>query len=106
MAVTITRQNAQKEIEQETLPILLEVFAPWCGPCQQMGPIFEVIEKDYQGKLKCAKLNVDEERELSIDYEISSVPTFLFIKNNKVQERLVGGMSKERLKEAIDAFLK
>lgn len=101
MATTITRENIQKEISQEKLPIVLDVYAVWCGPCQQMVPIFESLEKEYKGSVKFAKLNVDEERELSIKYEVTSVPTFLLIKNNEVKDRVTGYLSRDRLVELI-----
>lgn len=106
MVIHITRENVQKEISQETLPIVIEVFAPWCGPCQQMAPIFESVAKEYEGKLKCAQLNVDEERDLSISYEVTSIPTFLFIKNNQVKDKMTGFMSRDRLIDAIEGFLR
>jgi thioredoxin 1 len=103
MAVAITQENFEKEITKSSKPIVLDVYASWCGPCQQMMPIVEELEKELGNKYKFAKLNVDEAREISIRYGVTSVPTFIFIKNNEVIGKETGYMSKDILREKIDA---
>jgi len=105
MAVTITNDNFKVEIEQEKKPIVLDVFASWCGPCQQMMPIFKELEKELGTTYKFAELNVDDARDISIKYGVTSVPTFIFIKNNEVKSKETGYMSKEDLKAKIEAYL-
>lgn len=105
MGVSITPENFEQEIEQSSLPVVLDVYASWCGPCQQMMPIVDELEKELGSKYKFAKLNVDEARELSIKYGVTSVPTFLFIKNNEVVGKETGYMSKETFKEKIISHL-
>ena len=105
MATDITQENSEQEIGQSSLPVILDVYATWCGPCQQMMPIVEELEKELGSKYKFAKLNVDEARDLSIKYGVSSVPTFVFIKNNEVVGKETGYMSKEVLQEKIEAAL-
>jgi len=105
MPVAITQDNFEKEIGQATLPVVLDVYATWCGPCQQMTPIFDELEQEIGTKYKFAKLNVDEARELSIQYGVTSVPTFIFIRDNKVKGKETGYMSKEDLLEKIDEYL-
>lgn len=105
MVINITKQNFKPEIEESKKPVVIEVFATWCGPCQHMMPIFEDLEKELGSKLTCAKLNVDENRDVAIQYGITSVPTFLFIKNNKIVSKEVGFMSKEDLKEKMESLL-
>ena len=105
MAVAIIQENFEKEITQSTMPIVLDVYATWCGPCQQMMPILEELEKELGSKYKFAKLNVDEAREVSIQYGVTSVPTFVFIKNGEVKGKETGYISKEVLKEKIEAAL-
>lgn len=102
MAVSITQQNFEQEITRSTLPVILDVYATWCGPCQQMTPIIEELEAELGAKYKFAKLNVDEAREISIKYGVTSVPTFIFIKNNEVKDKETGYMSKESLQEKIE----
>jgi len=105
MAVAITKENFEKEIAESPLPVVLDVYATWCGPCQQMTPILEELEKELGDKYKFAKLNVDEAREISIEYGVTSVPTFIFIKNNEVKGKETGYMSKATLKEKIEEAL-
>lgn len=103
MAVAITQENFDAEITNATMPIVLDVYASWCGPCQQMTPIVEELEKELGSKYKFVKLNVDEAREISIKYGVTSVPTFVFIKNGEVKGKETGFMSKEVLQEKIEA---
>ena len=105
MTMSITKDNIEKEVVQSELPIVLDVYAPWCGPCQQMLPIFEELSKEMEGKCRFVKLNVDEARDLSIQYGVTSVPTFIFIKGGEVKGRETGYKSKEDLKEIIDKFI-
>jgi len=104
MAISITPDNHEAEIKQSDKPVILDIYATWCGPCQQMTPILEELEKELSSKYKFAKLNVDEAREISIkDYGVTSVPTFVFIKNGTVKGKETGYMSKETLQEKIAA---
>jgi len=105
MAVMITSENVDQEINQSPHPVLLDVYATWCGPCQQMVPIFDELEKEFSAKCKFAKLNIDEARELSIQYGITSVPTFVFLKNGEIKHKETGYMSKEDLKAKIEDFI-
>lgn len=105
MALGITKENFEQEIGQETKPVVIDVFATWCGPCKQMTPIFDEISKELGDKYKFASLNVEESRDISIKYGVTSVPTFLFIKNNVVKGKVVGSMSKDDLKGKIKEFL-
>lgn len=106
MAISITPENFEQEIKNESKPIVLDVYASWCGPCQQMMPIVDELEKELGKSYKFAKLNVDEARDLSIKYGVISVPTFLFIKNGEVKGKETGYMSKAALEEKIKATFK
>jgi thioredoxin 1 len=105
MPITITKENVEQEIGSSSLPVVLDVYATWCGPCQQMTPIFDELEKEMGDKVKFAKLNVDEARELSIQYGVTSVPTFVFIKNNEIKHKETGYMNKDDLKVKIEEFI-
>jgi len=105
MAIAITKENLEKEVAESPLPVVLDIYATWCGPCQQMMPILEELEEELGDKYKFAKLNVDEAREISIEYGVTSVPTFVFIKNNEVKGKETGYMSKQTLKEKIEKIL-
>ncbi len=102
MAIPITKENFEEEIALSSLPVVLDVYATWCGPCQQMMPIVDELEKELADKYKFAKLNVDEAREISIEYGVTSVPTFIFIKDNEVKGKETGYMSKDTLREKIE----
>jgi thioredoxin 1 len=106
MAVSITPENHEKEIKQASKPIILDIYATWCGPCQQMNPIIEELEKEFGNTYKFAKLNVDEARDISIkEYGVTSVPTFVFIKDGVVKGKETGYMSKEAFQEKMIAAL-
>jgi thioredoxin 1 len=104
MAVSIVPENYEVEIKQSDKPIILDIYATWCGPCQQMNPTMDELEKEMGDTYKFAKLNVDEAREISIkEYGVTSVPTFVFIKDGVVKGKETGYMSKEVLHEKIVA---
>ncbi len=105
MPKTITKDNFEQEVQQSKLPVVVDVFAEWCGPCQQMTPIFEELEKEHGSSYKFVKLNVDESRELAVQFGVSSIPTFVFIKDGQVKGKETGYMSKEDLAGKIKAAL-
>lgn len=100
MAIVLTNENFKATI-QESKPVIVDVYAVWCGPCQQVAPIFHELEKELGDKYTFAKLNVDEARELSIQLGITSVPTFLFFKGGALVGRETGYMSKEDFADLI-----
>lgn len=105
MTINVTAKNFDKEVLQSKLPVIIDAYASWCGPCQQMMPIFEELAKELAGTYKFVKLNIDEARDLAVKYNVSSVPTFIFVKAGKVIGTETGYMSKNIIKEKIESLL-
>lgn len=105
MALLITSANFKTEVEESKIPVVIDVFATWCGPCKQMSPVVDALATELFGKIKIVKLNIDEERDLAIQYNISSIPTFVFIKNGQMIGKESGSMSKDVLKQKIESSL-
>jgi len=101
MIITITRENFESEILQATKPVVIDAFATWCGPCQYMKPLFEELSQELKDTFIFAELNVDEAREIAIKFGISSVPTFIFVKNGQLKGKETGSMSKDDLTAKI-----
>ena len=97
-----TDQNFDQEVLKSDKPVLVDFWAPWCGPCQAMGPIIEELANEYEGKVKVGKINVDENAQTAEKYEIMSIPSLKIFKGGQVIEELVGMQAKENLKSALD----
>ena len=103
--IHVTDAAFDKTIIQSTMPVIVDFWAPWCGPCKIVEPILVKLAKDYDGKLLIAKVNTDENQEWAGKFGIQGIPTMLFIANGKVLHRQVGAVPEGMLKEAIDQFL-
>lgn len=103
--VTVTDATFQQEVIQSPLPVLLDCWAPWCGPCKMITPILDELARTYQGRLKIAKLNVDENPSTAAAYGIQSIPTLLFVRNGAVVDTQVGVPSKNALVQRLNALL-
>jgi thioredoxin 1 len=95
--VHVTNENFEQEVLNSDLPVLVDFWAEWCGPCRMIGPVVEEIAKDLEGKLKVGKVNVDEAQELAGQYRIMSIPSLLLFKGGEVVTQVVGAMSKDQL---------
>ncbi|MDD2646501.1 MAG: thioredoxin [Patescibacteria group bacterium] len=99
-------KNFIQEVLKDKDLVLVDFFASWCGPCQALIPIIEELTKDYEGKVKIGKLNVEESLETAQNYDVMNLPTLIFFRDGKEIERVLGFHSKEELKAKIDNLLK
>jgi thioredoxin 1 len=102
--LTLTGSNFDAEVKKGV--VLVDFWAPWCGPCRMLGPVVEALSDEMKGQLKFGKVNVDEQPELSEKFEVASIPTILLLKDGKIIANRVGAANKEALKEWIGASLK
>ena len=103
--VPVSDKNFEAEVLKSDLPVLVDFWAEWCGPCRMISPIVEEIANDLKGKLKVAKINVDDSQELAAQFNIMSIPTLLIFKNGQSVEQMVGAMSKDNLLAKINPQL-
>ena len=105
MEYKFTTDNFEKEVLQSELPVLVDFYADWCGPCKMMAPIVEGLAQGYDGKVKVGKLNIDDEMEIAQQYRVMSIPTFILFKDGKAVETSVGAMSKYELESKLQKVL-
>ena len=103
--VVLNGSNFEKEVVDSNLPVLVDFWAIWCGPCKALAPIVAEIAKDYEGKIKVGKVNVDENNDLAAKYNIMSIPTLKFFKNGKIVQELVGAAPKDSIENLIKKIL-
>lgn len=104
--MTFTDDNFADEVMKSDIPVLVDFFAVWCGPCKMMAPVIEELANEYEGRVKIGKFDVDENPVVSERFGIQSIPTLLFIKNGTVMDKVMGVQSKDRLMDKLDALLK
>ncbi|MFA6551080.1 MAG: thioredoxin [Patescibacteria group bacterium] len=103
--IILNDQNFETEILQSKKPAIVDFWAPWCGPCQMMGPAVEELAKEMEGKAIVAKLNVDENQATAEKYNVMSIPTFIIFKGGQIVEEISGAQAKETLAEKLNALL-
>ena len=102
--IEVTNASFKQTIENHPL-VVVDCWAPWCGPCRMVAPVIEELARDYAGKILFAKLNVDENREVSTQYDIMSIPTLLVFKNGKLIDTIIGAMPRQTLEQKITRHL-
>ncbi|OWZ84537.1 thioredoxin [Natranaerobius trueperi] len=101
----LTDDNFKKEVIQSGGPVLVDFWAPWCGPCKMVAPVIEDVAEEMDGKVKVCKVNVDENTDTAGEYSVMSIPTILLIKDGEVQDQVVGYLPKEDLIKKIEENL-
>jgi len=101
--VNLTNDTFKTTIAGATTPVLVDFWAPWCGPCKAIAPILEELAEEFAGKLRIAKINIDDNAEIATEHGIRAIPTMLLFKNGKLVEQIVGMLPKAALKEKLQA---
>ncbi|MBI1305861.1 MAG: thioredoxin [Bacteroidetes bacterium] len=105
MIVTLTDSNWEQEVTNSDVPVLVDFWAVWCGPCRMIAPIVEELSREYDGKVKIGKMNVDENRNTPSQFGIRSIPTLLVFKGGQVVDKLVGAAPKSTISSKLEAQL-
>ena len=100
--IVATEANFGDEVLRSATPVLVDFWAEWCGPCKMLTPVLEELALEFDGKVKIAKVNIDEHQNLAVQYRITAIPTLLLIKNGQVLEQMVGAKSKRDLKASME----
>jgi len=105
MTLLVNDSNFEEEVLKSDLPVLVDFFADWCGPCRMISPLIEELAQEYEGKMKICKANVDNAQALATQYGVSSIPTVVFFKNGEQVDQFKGALPKENIEEYIKKYL-
>lgn len=103
--VHVTDAAFEQVVLKSTIPVIVDFWAPWCGPCKMVAPVLDKIAQEKAGKVLVAKVNTDEHSEWAMRYGVQGIPTMLFVSNGKVVHKQVGALPEQRLREVLDQFL-
>jgi thioredoxin 1 len=101
----VSDTSFEGDILKSTVPVLVDFWAPWCGPCRAVAPIVDDLANQYAGKLKVAKVNVDESQQVAFQYQVTSIPTFILFKNGRVADRVLGALPRSEFVKFINRNL-
>jgi thioredoxin 1 len=105
MALEFKDATFEEDVLKSETPVLVDFWAPWCGPCRMLAPTVDAIADEYEGKVKVGKVNTDENPQIATQHQINSIPTLMIFKGGEIVERLVGAIPKEKITEKLDAHL-
>lgn len=105
LIVKLTKDNYEQEVIKSDIPVIVDFWAQWCGPCRTVAPIMDELAEKYNGKVKIGKVNVDEESEVAAKYRIMSIPTIMVFKGGQIAEKVIGARSKDEFEKMIDKSL-
>lgn len=104
-AVAVGSADFEKEVLQASTLVMVDFWAPWCGPCKMIAPTVDALAKEYDGRCKVVKVNTDENQDVATRYQVMGIPTLLFIKNGQAVDKVVGAASSQTLKQKIESHL-
>lgn len=105
METKLNDTNFKQEVLDSGIPVLVDFWAEWCAPCRMVAPVIEEITKEYEGKIKVCKINVDESPQIASEYDIMSIPTLVIFKNGEMADRIVGVTSKSNIESKIKSYI-
>ena len=103
--VILTEANFTQEVLESLTPVLVDFWAPWCGPCKMIAPVLDELAGEYDGRVRVGKVNIDEEQDLAVKFGVRAVPTLLLFSQGQVEDQIVGAKSKRQMKEFLDRVL-
>lgn len=105
MVIEVTDQNFEEEVAKSNLPVMVDLWAPWCRPCLMVAPVVDKLAESYKGRFKFCRLNVDQNPQTAARYRIMSIPTLIFLKDGKVVDTVIGAVPEQTLQPKIEALL-